>query len=107
MCAKLFANLSVLDVSHEGDHVRIVERRFNGREIDSHHPPLSAHRSGGLLEPAPGPTAEVRNPLAGLENPMAALELGQLVDRARAKTLAFGPLVEMVLAIVAGDGAAT
>jgi hypothetical protein len=38
---------------------------------------------------------------------MGALELGELVDRPRAKALALGALVEMVLAVVAGDGSAT
>jgi hypothetical protein len=38
---------------------------------------------------------------------MGALELGELVDRSRAKALALGALVEMVLAVVAGDGSAT
>jgi hypothetical protein len=34
-------------------------------------------------------------------------QLGELVDRARAKALALGALVEVVLAVVAGDGASS
>jgi len=38
---------------------------------------------------------------------MASLKFGEFVDRSRTKSFALGALVEMVLAVVAGDGGAT
>jgi hypothetical protein len=54
-------------------------------------------RTGGLLEPTSRPAAEI-------QHAVVPLEFGELVDRSRAKALALGALVEVVLAVVAGDG---
>ena len=103
----LFANLGVFDIAHKREHILILKRGLNRRQVDTSNSPAGTNRSRGFLEPAPWPTAEIGDPLAGSENPVAPLEFGELVDRARTKPLALGALVEMVLPVVAGDGAAT
>ena len=99
--------MTVLEIPHKRDHVLIFEGRVDGYQIDPDYPAPRTHRTRGLLKPASGPAAEIHHPLPGSQNPVAPLKLGELVDRPRAEALALGALVEMVLAVVAGDGWAT
>jgi hypothetical protein len=99
--------MAILEIPYKRDHVLIFEGRVNGHQIDPDHPAARTHRTRGLLKPAPGPAAEIHHPLTGSQNSVAPLKLGELVDRPRAEALALGALVEMVLAVVAGDGRAT
>ena len=99
-----FANIGVFKVALQCEHVLNFEGRLNGDSIDSDNAAAGAHRPGGFLKPTPRPAAEVNHPLPPSQHPMLPLQLGELVHRTRSKTLAFRALVEMVLAVVAGDG---
>lgn len=102
--ANLFAYRGILDVRHEREHVREIEGRIDLRPIDPHHESAGADGAGGLLEPAPWPATEIHHALARLQEAVVPLQLRELVDGSRAEALAFGALVEVVFAVVAGDG---
>src|SRR5262245_28735511 len=73
---------------------------LNLQKIHAHDLSRGAHFIGKILQPTPGDTAQVQDPVSGLKEVKPAVDLLQFIDGPGGKSLLLGLPIIMILSLI-------